>query len=139
MPSLVCFSRLPSAVTCDPLYAVALSPEGVPTEATCALAELAVSPPGPDVIVNINADSTAAFAAWAMGSTGGGAPDPAVAPLEPGAHRNITQAQPLYRLAALLGEQACLVVRASCPATWSGHSGTAAKACVPGMHNNQCA
>ncbi|KAK9837514.1 hypothetical protein WJX81_008059 [Elliptochloris bilobata] len=49
---------------------VALSPEGVPTDATCALAEPEASPPGPDVIVNINADSTAAFSAWAMGSAG---------------------------------------------------------------------
>jgi hypothetical protein len=30
------------------------------------------SPPSPDVIINVNADSTAAFAAWAMG--GGQAP-----------------------------------------------------------------
>lgn len=55
-------------VTLPATVCAAASPEGVPTDATCALAELAASPPGPDVIVNINADSTAAFAAWAMGS-----------------------------------------------------------------------
>lgn len=28
------------------------------------------SPSSPDVIINVNADSTAAFSAWAMGSSG---------------------------------------------------------------------
>ncbi len=69
------FTSADSGLTCTRLRAVALSPEGVPTDATCALAEPGVSPPGPDVIVNINADSTAAFSAWAMGSAGGGALD----------------------------------------------------------------
>ncbi|KAK9917599.1 hypothetical protein WJX75_006241 [Coccomyxa subellipsoidea] len=44
------------------------SPEGVPTDATVALDF--GSPSSPDVIINVNADSTAAFSAWAMGSSG---------------------------------------------------------------------
>ena len=44
-----------------------LSPEGVPTDATLHLDH--ASPASPDVIINISADSTAAFAAWAMGSS----------------------------------------------------------------------
>ncbi|CAL8463591.1 g3125 [Coccomyxa elongata] len=46
------------------------SPEGVPTDATVALDF--GSPPSPDVIINVNADSTAAFSAWAMGGGSAG-------------------------------------------------------------------
>lgn len=49
-----------------------MSPEGVPTDVTTQL-DLA-SPASPDVIINVNADSTAAFSAWAMGGGGGLAP-----------------------------------------------------------------
>ena len=45
------------------------SPEGIPTDATLHFDY--ASPASPDVIININADSTAAFAAWAMGSSAG--------------------------------------------------------------------
>lgn len=94
-------------LTCDPVRAVALSPEGVPTDATCALAEPAVSPPGPDVIVNINADSTAAFAAWAMGSAGGGAPEPA-RPAAPRRPWSWVRAVNAHRHSLGVGWQPCL-------------------------------
>ena len=113
-------SNTTSGPTWASLRAVALSPEGVPTDATCALAEPAVSPPGPDVIVNINADSTAAFSAWAMGSAGAGAPDAgasgcAAALAEQGVRRNIAAAS----FGSLAGGQPRLVGGASRHATWS--------------------
>ncbi len=57
----------------------------MPTDATCALAGPDVSPPGPDVIVNVNADSTASFAAWAMGSAAPADSAPALDKLAGGA------------------------------------------------------
>lgn len=48
------------------------SPEGVPADATVRLDDGCGSPPSPDVIINVGADTTLAFAAWAMGSDGVG-------------------------------------------------------------------
>lgn len=59
-------SDLKTQETTGTIRADPVSPEGVAADATVHWG--AASPESPDVIINVSADNTAAFSAWAMGT-----------------------------------------------------------------------